>query len=77
MHSDMVSETAVIFYCSFMVSLDPLSLWSSEECTNFVNGLRLYGKDFYLIQQNKVFFMRRSSFYVEYLFAEGISLKLV
>ncbi|KAL3868792.1 hypothetical protein ACJMK2_041552 [Sinanodonta woodiana] len=33
---------------------DPMSLWSEEECRNFENGLRIYGKDFYLIQQNKV-----------------------
>ena len=31
-----------------------MSLWSEEECRNFETGLRLYGKDFYLIQQNKV-----------------------
>ena len=31
-----------------------MSLWSEEECRNFENGLRSYGKDFYLIQQNKV-----------------------
>lgn len=34
--------------------VDPMSLWSEEECRNFENGLRTYGKDFYLIQQNKV-----------------------
>jgi hypothetical protein len=33
---------------------DPLSLWSEEECRNFENGLRTYGKDFFQIQQNKV-----------------------
>ena len=31
-----------------------MSLWSEEECRNFENGLRTYGKDFYLIQQQKV-----------------------
>ena len=31
-----------------------MSLWSEEECRNFENGLRVYGKDFYLIQQNRV-----------------------
>ena len=29
-------------------------LWSEEECRNFENGLRTYGKDFFQIQQNKV-----------------------
>jgi len=33
---------------------DTMSLWSEEECLNFENGLRTYGKDFHLIQQNKV-----------------------
>jgi len=31
-----------------------MSLWSEEECRNFENGLRTYGKDFFQIQQNKV-----------------------
>ncbi|XP_029644283.1 mesoderm induction early response protein 1 isoform X2 [Octopus sinensis] len=35
-------------------SIDPMSLWSEEECRNFENGLRTYGKDFHLIQLNKV-----------------------
>ena len=38
-----------VFYFS-----DPMSLWSEEECRNFENGLRTYGKDFHLIQLNKV-----------------------
>ncbi|ELU18108.1 hypothetical protein CAPTEDRAFT_219441 [Capitella teleta] len=33
---------------------DPMSLWSEEECRNFESGLRHYGKDFFLVQQNKV-----------------------
>jgi hypothetical protein len=33
---------------------ETMSLWSEEECKNFENGLRIYGKDFHLIQQNKV-----------------------
>lgn len=31
-----------------------MSLWSEEECRNFENGLRIYGKDFHAIQQSKV-----------------------
>lgn len=31
-----------------------MSLWSEEECRNFENGLRIYGKDFHAIQQAKV-----------------------
>lgn len=33
---------------------DAISLWSEEECHNFESGLRIYGKDFHLIQKNKV-----------------------
>ncbi|XP_046405488.1 mesoderm induction early response protein 1-like isoform X2 [Ischnura elegans] len=33
---------------------DTMSLWSEDECRNFENGLRTYGKDFHMIQQNKV-----------------------
>lgn len=35
-------------------SSDAMSLWSEEECRNFESGIRSYGKDFHLIQQNKV-----------------------
>ncbi|XP_057298821.1 mesoderm induction early response protein 1-like isoform X1 [Hydractinia symbiolongicarpus] len=31
-----------------------VSLWSEEECQNFEQGLRVFGKDFRLIQKNKV-----------------------
>lgn len=33
---------------------DTMSLWSEEECRSFELGLRLYGKDFHMIQQQKV-----------------------
>lgn len=33
---------------------DTMSLWSEEECQNFENGLRSFGKDFRQIQQHKV-----------------------
>ena len=33
---------------------DAVSLWSEEECHNFESGLRNYGKDFHLIQKDKV-----------------------
>ncbi|KAJ8683207.1 hypothetical protein QAD02_018999 [Eretmocerus hayati] len=35
-------------------STESVSLWSEEECHNFESGLRNYGKDFHLIQKNKV-----------------------
>jgi len=33
---------------------DTASLWSEEECRNFESGLRVFGKDFHHIQQQKV-----------------------
>ena len=33
---------------------EPMSSWSEEECKNFEEGIKLYGKDFHLIQKNKV-----------------------
>jgi len=33
---------------------DTMSLWSEEECRAFETGLRVYGKDFYSIQSQKV-----------------------
>lgn len=36
------------------------NLWSDDECNHFENGLRLYGKDFYQIHQNKVFIGARA-----------------
>ncbi|XP_068916407.1 mesoderm induction early response protein 1-like isoform X4 [Tenebrio molitor] len=36
-------------------SSDTMSLWSEEECRNFESGVRCFGKNFHLIQQNKTF----------------------
>ncbi|XP_060525265.1 mesoderm induction early response protein 1-like [Cylas formicarius] len=33
---------------------DTMQPWSEEECRNFEAGIRLFGKNFYLTQQNKV-----------------------
>lgn len=33
---------------------EELSVWTEEECRNFEQGLKAYGKDFHLIQANKV-----------------------
>ncbi len=33
---------------------ETMSLWSEEECRAFELGLRLYGKDFHMIQNQKV-----------------------
>ncbi|XP_019965216.1 mesoderm induction early response protein 1b isoform X4 [Paralichthys olivaceus] len=32
---------------------EELSVWTEEECRNFEQGLKVYGKDFHLIQANK------------------------
>ena len=41
---------------------DTMSLWSEEECRAFELGLRLYGKDFHMIQQQKVSVMYYTHF---------------
>ncbi|XP_033993847.1 LOW QUALITY PROTEIN: mesoderm induction early response protein 1-like [Trematomus bernacchii] len=33
---------------------EELSVWTEEECRNFEQGLKAYGKDFHLVQANKV-----------------------
>lgn len=33
---------------------ETISFWSEEECRNFESGIRAYGKNFHMIQQNKV-----------------------
>lgn len=38
----------------FFLSLEELCAWSEEECRNFEHGYRVYGKNFNLIQANKV-----------------------
>jgi ELM2 domain len=35
-------------------NINPAKIWSEEECKNFENGLRLYGKSFHEIQVSKV-----------------------
>lgn len=36
------------------IGSNEMSDWSEDECRNFENGLRTYGKDFHTIQQTKV-----------------------
>ena len=35
-------------------SAEELCAWSEEECRNFEHGYRVHGKNFHLIQANKV-----------------------
>lgn len=37
-----------------LILSEELSVWTEEECRNFEQGLKAYGKDFHLIQANKV-----------------------
>lgn len=39
-------------------STEELSVWTEEECRHFEQGLKAYGKDFHLIQANKVTMLR-------------------
>lgn len=34
--------------------LEEMTAWTEEECRSFENALLMYGKDFHLIQKNKV-----------------------
>lgn len=36
------------------LAVEELSVWTEEECRNFEQGLKVYGKDFHVIQANKV-----------------------
>ncbi|NWZ06183.1 MIER3 protein, partial [Agelaius phoeniceus] len=42
------------FSCYFYNYLEEMTAWSEEECRSFENALLMYGKDFHLIQKNKV-----------------------
>lgn len=44
---------ALLTPCLFLV-VDGLCAWSEEECRNFEHGFRVHGKNFHLIQANKV-----------------------
>lgn len=52
-----VSDRMLLCYvCSLLhfLALEELSVWTEEECRNFEQGLKVYGKDFHVIQANKV-----------------------
>ncbi|XP_063312974.1 mesoderm induction early response protein 3 isoform X1 [Pelobates fuscus] len=42
------------YCCSRRTSHDIISPWTEEECRNFEHALLIHGKDFHLIQKNKV-----------------------
>uniref|UniRef100_A0A8C6LL87 Mesoderm induction early response 1b, transcriptional regulator n=1 Tax=Nothobranchius furzeri TaxID=105023 RepID=A0A8C6LL87_NOTFU len=51
---------------------EEISVWTEEECRNFEQGLKAYGKDFHLIQANKV----RGANCVIFVFPERRSITL-
>ncbi|XP_069483413.1 mesoderm induction early response protein 3 isoform X2 [Ambystoma mexicanum] len=49
-----VKEAVRRYCCSGKSERDAMISWTEEECRNFEHGLLLFGKDFHLIQKNKV-----------------------
>ncbi|XP_065519054.1 mesoderm induction early response protein 3 isoform X4 [Lathamus discolor] len=48
-------KEAIERYCSKgKTSQEEMTAWTEEECRSFEDALRIYGKDFHLIQKNKV-----------------------
>uniref|UniRef100_K7FSP6 MIER family member 3 n=1 Tax=Pelodiscus sinensis TaxID=13735 RepID=K7FSP6_PELSI len=48
-------KEAIERYCSNgKASQEEMTAWTEEECRNFEHALLIYGKDFHLIQKNKV-----------------------
>lgn len=54
-------------------STEELSVWTEEECRHFEQGLKAYGKDFHLIQANKVQMLR----YVFLLIQHAVTLMMM
>lgn len=52
-------HSAKVLWC-FSLSSEELCAWSEEECRNFEHGYRVYGKNFHLIQANKVSLQKTS-----------------
>ncbi|MEE6458298.1 hypothetical protein FKM82_000246 [Ascaphus truei] len=49
-----VREALERYCCNGRMTHDEIRPWTEEECRNFEHALLIYGKDFYLIQNNKV-----------------------
>ncbi|XP_045695887.1 mesoderm induction early response protein 3 isoform X2 [Phyllostomus hastatus] len=49
-----VKEAIERYCCNGKASQDGMTAWTEEECRSFEHALMLFGKDFYLIQKNKV-----------------------
>ncbi|XP_066233647.1 mesoderm induction early response protein 3 isoform X1 [Saccopteryx leptura] len=49
-----IQEAVERYCCSGKASQEGMAAWTEEECRSFEHALMLFGKDFYLIQKNKV-----------------------
>nr|XP_044994858.1 mesoderm induction early response protein 3 isoform X3 [Jaculus jaculus] len=47
-------KEAIERYCTGKAAQEGMTAWTEEECRGFEHALMLYGKDFHLIQKNKV-----------------------
>ncbi|XP_048144151.1 mesoderm induction early response protein 2 isoform X2 [Corvus hawaiiensis] len=53
-HMELFQDSAHLLQLLFLSATDELCAWSEEECRNFEHGFRVHGKNFHLIQANKV-----------------------
>lgn len=53
-HVQLFQDFAHLLQLLFLSATDELCAWSEEECRNFEHGFRVHGKNFHLIQANKV-----------------------
>uniref|UniRef100_A0A3Q2LT33 MIER family member 3 n=1 Tax=Equus caballus TaxID=9796 RepID=A0A3Q2LT33_HORSE len=49
-----IKEAIERYCCNGKASQEGMTAWTEEECRNFEHALMLFGKDFHLIQKNKV-----------------------
>ncbi|XP_036063092.1 mesoderm induction early response protein 3 isoform X1 [Onychomys torridus] len=49
-----IKEAIERYCCNGKASQEGMTAWTEEECRSFEHALMLYGKDFHLIQKNKV-----------------------
>ncbi|XP_028929318.1 mesoderm induction early response protein 3 isoform X1 [Ornithorhynchus anatinus] len=49
-----IKEAIERYCCNGKASQEEMKPWTEEECRNFEHALLIYGKDFHLIQKNKV-----------------------
>lgn len=47
-----LADVSLSYYSCY--SLEEMTAWTEDECRSFEHALLIYGKDFHLIQKNKV-----------------------